>query len=147
MCSNFPSTRPWLYQNRSSLMLGASLPWKLVVRGEHSCIFVSIDMFYWLAIRAQRALIALSSPHGTSATPPTAQDPISAPSAMHQWDATALPARGHCGARSAHVPAGAWSLPLSHTCLVLWGVPSCPQPAPLPRGDAETDSGWCFYAV
>lgn len=115
MCNTFPSGRLWLYQNRSSLMLGVSLPWKLVAGNEHFCISVSMDRIYWLAVRAQRALRALSSTHGTGPhfSPQCHQT-------LHQWDATALPS-------PAHVPASPCSLALSHTLVVSWGVPSCPS--------------------
>lgn len=144
MCISFPSASLWLYQNRSSLMLGASLPWNLVVGGEHFCIFVLLDRIYWLAVRALRAL---RWPHGTSATPPMAQDPISSPSAIVPCTSEMpqpCPAVGTVG------PGLLMSLPDPDPCLChIWcrGCPQLPQPAPLPHRGADTGPGWCWYTA
>lgn len=116
MCSSFPSARLWLYQNGLFLLLGACLPWRLAVGGGHFCIFVQ-----WIDL-----LTCCQGTEGTRATPPMAQDPISAPSAT---SATALPSHGHCRARSALVPAQPCALLLS-----LWGCPGVSPACPTPSG-------------
>lgn len=111
---------------------------------------ISVFLFQWVGFidllsGQQRALRALRNPHGTSATPPMAQDPISAPSAISPCSSE-MPKP--CPAMGTGEPGLPYPCqPLLLAFVTYFGCPQLPQPAPLPHEGAETGPGWCCSAV